>query len=317
MTIIDFFNTNLVELGYYLIDANKRIFWLYIVSALVLTAWLYFFSGQVQAKTSFIQYLFPKSVWLAQTAKQDYILFFINRFIKALLFPAVVLAMAPIAIGVSDVLIFAFGSITFIELPTWQIITIFTFLLFMVDDFSRFLLHYLLHKVPILWEFHKVHHSAKVLTPMTIYRSHPVENYLYACRMALSQGLVVGICYYFFGPNLKMMDVLGANVFVFAFNVMGANLRHSHIWLSWGDKWENWFISPAQHQAHHSADKEYYDINFGSAFAIWDRFFGCLVKASRVKNLTLGLSDKQADHSTIMKIYTQPFIRIIKKNKHV
>ena len=47
--------------------------------------------------------------------------------------------------------------------------------------------------------------------------------------MALAQGLVVGIGYYVFGPTLSVFDVLGANIFVFVFNIMGINLRHSQI----------------------------------------------------------------------------------------
>src|ERR1039458_8498353 len=33
----------------------------------------------------------------------------------------------------------------------------------------------LFHAIPALWEFHKVHHSAEVLTPLTEMRTHPVE----------------------------------------------------------------------------------------------------------------------------------------------
>ena len=109
----------------------------------------------------------------------------------------------------------------------------------------------LLFLVPFLWEFHKVHHSALVLTPMTVYRSHPVESFFYATRMAIAQGCAVGLCYFLFGPTLSMADILGANVFIFAFNVMGSNLRHSHVKWSWGKHIEKWFISPLQHQIHH------------------------------------------------------------------
>ena len=144
----------------------------------------------------------------------------------------------------------------------------FTFVLFICDDFSRFLLHYLLHKVPFLWAFHKVHHSAKVLTPITIYRSHPVETFLYGARSALTQGVAVGLCYYFLGSTLSIFDILGANIFVFLFNVMGSNLRHSHIWFSWGTSLEKWFISPAQHQIHHSDKRIHIDCNFGSVWQI-------------------------------------------------
>nr|WP_216092588.1 sterol desaturase family protein [Candidatus Marithrix sp. Canyon 246] len=47
---------------------------------------------------------------------------------------------------------------------------LFTLSLFIFSDLTRYLLHRLLHSIPILWEFHKVHHSAKVLNPFTFYR---------------------------------------------------------------------------------------------------------------------------------------------------
>ena len=42
-------------------------------------------------------------------------------------------------------------------------------------DLAVWLTHYLQHKVVVLWQFHQVHHSAEVLTPMTVYRMHPVD----------------------------------------------------------------------------------------------------------------------------------------------
>jgi sterol desaturase/sphingolipid hydroxylase (fatty acid hydroxylase superfamily) len=177
----------------------------------------------------------------------------------------------------------------------------------LLDDLTRFLLHLAMHKVPVLWDFHKVHHSAKVMTPMTIYRSHPFESYLYTCRMALSQGLAVGIGYYFFGPTLSMFDVLGANIFVFVFNVMGANLRHSHVWWSWGDKIESWFISPAQHQVHHSDKPEHFDRNLGSTFAIWDRMIGTLIRSSKVGKIRFGIGAGDPGHDSVYQAYLKPF----------
>ena len=43
-----------------------------------------------------------------------------------------------------------------------------------------FVAHYLQHRVPVFWEFHKVHHSAQVLTPITLYRMHPIDDMLTA-----------------------------------------------------------------------------------------------------------------------------------------
>jgi sterol desaturase/sphingolipid hydroxylase (fatty acid hydroxylase superfamily) len=142
---------------------------------------------------------------------------------------------------------------------------------------------------------------------MTIYRSHPVESYLYACRMALTQGVVVGLGYYFFGTTLEMIDILGANALVFLFNIMGANLRHSHIWLSWGNSIERWFISPAQHQIHHSNNPKHFDTNLGSALAIWDRWFRCLVLASSANKIEFGMGKHAPKHHSVLAIYLTPF----------
>lgn len=313
--MLEIFSKSLSELPSYFTDANKRIFYIYLLSAVVLALPVYFAAVSQRSPIGFIKFLFPKSVWLAKSAKQDYALWVVNKLLKALLFAPIVLTMAPIAIALSDVLELLFGHIEPISLAKWQIITFFTFLLFIIDDFTRFLLHYALHKIPFLWEFHKVHHSAKVLTPFTIYRSHPVESYLYACRMAIVQGTAVGLGYYLFADAISMFDVLGANVFVFLFNLFGSNLRHSHIWLSWGDKLEGIFISPAQHQIHHSDNPIHFDTNLGSALAIWDRFTGTLIKASEVGKISIGVGQYDCGHDSLFAIYTKPFVESVKSLK--
>ena len=40
-----------------------------------------------------------------------------------------------------------------------------TAMLFLSYELGYWFNHWLSHKVPVLWEFHKVHHSATVLTP--------------------------------------------------------------------------------------------------------------------------------------------------------
>ncbi len=313
MSVLDFLSTNFTELLTYFNDANKRIFWVYIASALLLALPVYWLSYKSRSVRGFFSYVFPKDVYTARSARHDYALLVLNKLIKAALFPLIIFTMAPIALGITSIIETFFGERNFIELQPNTIMIVFTVFLFLVDDFTRFFLHYILHRIPFLWEFHKVHHSATVLTPFTIYRSHPVESYLYACRMAITQGVVVGVCYYFFGPTLKMIDVLGANVFVFLFNFLGSNLRHSHIWLSWGDKVENWWLSPAQHQIHHSDQPKYHHSNFGAALAIWDRLFNTHTLASKIKELTFGVGDKKIDHSSLINIYCQPFVIIANK----
>ena len=307
MQIVDLLSESILSLPGYLVDANKRVFGIYLVSAILLAIPAYLVQKKNFKLGAFWGYLFNKKIWFHASARLDYKLFLVNRVLKVLLWAPIVLTMVPIAIGFSDLLDSLFGKITPVTHNSIIIISMFTLILFLLDDLTRFLLHLALHKIPILWDFHKLHHSAKVMTPMTIFRSHPFESYLYACRMALTQGLAVGIGYYFFGATLSMFDVFGANIFVFVFNVMGANLRHSHVWWSWGDKIESWFISPAQHQVHHSDKPEHFDRNLGSTLAVWDRMIGTLIRSSNVGKIRFGVGAGDPGHQSMYQAYVKPF----------
>lgn len=286
-------------------SSNKRLFWLYTLSSFGLAVWL--LSRHSNGK-EIAKQLLNKRLWLHKSAKQDYLIWFINGALKSLIILPLLFSAAPIAIAVNQGLESLFGSVNLSHLPAGVILFSFTLLLFVLDDFSRFFLHWLSHRVPLLWRFHQVHHSAEVLTPITVYRIHPVESALYAFRLVAIQGLSIGIGVYFFGHKLAIIDVFGANLFIFLFNLFGANLRHSHIWLSWGEKLEHWFISPAQHQIHHSLDREHYDKNFGSALAIWDRLFGSLLIASHTNKPTkFGIKTKMLNN--VIALYIKPFIR--------
>jgi len=317
MEILEFFKLNISELLTFVLDGNQRIFWGYIASSIVLAFIVYRWQLIQSDRNGFVRYLFPKRIYTHSSAVQDYILLITNKFIKALLFPIVLFTSVPIAVAISDAFSYLY-DLQPIVWSGWAVTLTFTIILFIFDDFTRFFLHYILHKVPFLWEFHKVHHSAKVLTPFTIYRSHPVENFLYASRMAIAQGGAIGVGFYLFGASehLNMIAIVEANIFIFLFNVFGSNLRHSHIWLGFGDKVESVFISPAQHQIHHSLAPEHFDTNFGTALAIWDKWFGCLVKSSTVPGVEVGLSESQADHSSIAKIYLEPFARIFRPSNY-
>lgn len=186
---------------------------------------------------------------------------------------------------------------------------LFTLTLFVVSDFTRYWLHRLLHMIPWLWEFHKVHHSAKVLTPMTFYRVHPVENLLFGFRYALSIGVVSGVFMYLFGAFVGIVEVVGANLFVYLFALAGSNLRHSHIKLGYPKMVENILISPYQHQLHHSA--AYTHKNFGGYLAVWDKAFGTHQSSQGIDIKKIGLETKNFE--TMTDILLVPFQKLVKR----
>ena len=185
----------------------------------------------------------------------------------------------------------------------------------MISDFTRYWLHRFLHTIPFLWEFHKVHHSAKVLTPITFYRVHPIENFLFGLRYSLSAGFVTGVFIYFFGAMIDIYMVFGVNVFLFLFSTLGANLRHSHVPFAYFTFIEKWFMSPKQHQIHHST--KHFNKNYGGFISIWDRFFGSLQLSNEVKVMKFGLRKNQMpDYTSLKSLIFRPFINILVRRKN-
>jgi sterol desaturase/sphingolipid hydroxylase (fatty acid hydroxylase superfamily) len=99
----------------------------------------------------------------------------------------------------------------------------------LVMDAGIFAAHYLQHKVPALWEFHKVNHSAEVMTPITVYRMHPVDDLLSGTFVGLQTGAVHGVFALTYADGIGEITVLEVNVLLFIYYVAGYNLRHTPV----------------------------------------------------------------------------------------
>ena len=192
--------------------------------------------------------------------------------------------------------------------PNWLIATIFTFSLFLLDDGAKYIVHRGLHRVSLLWCFHKVHHTAEVLTPLTVYRTHPIEVVIFALRSIIVQALAAACFLFFFGDRAELVTILGANAILFAFNAAGSNLRHSHVWITYGSFLECIFISPAQHQLHHSAEPQHENKNFGAVLALWDWLGHTLLIAGEKPPMNFGVRHEKAPKHNLLEIYIMPFI---------
>jgi len=75
------------------------------------------------------------------------------------------------------------------------------------------------------------------------------------------------------------------------------------------------FISPAQHQLHHSVAFEHHDKNFGAALAVWDWLFGSLHHSVEFETLHLGIKKDQKETTHNLKsLYFDPIYEI---KKHI
>ena len=292
-------------------NPGKRIFAGYLaLSVLLAFAWLVFVKRQ-SIRTAFSK-IFDSKVFFSNSAKADYKIFMINRAVTFLISP---LLLSQVAI--STAIFFWLHGIDFFQRgslnhwPVGVIVGIFTLTMFVIDDLTKYLVHRWMHKWPSLWAIHKVHHSATTLTPVTVYRVHPLEGVLYALRSTVAQGTVIPITLFFFGNAVDLYTIVGVNVLVFTFHVTGSNLRHSHININYWPWLEHLLISPAQHQVHHSIAEEHYDKNFGAALAIWDWTFGSLHLSETDKHLEFGLDATQSKSDASLKqMYVTPLKEI-------
>ncbi len=180
--------------------------------------------------------------------------------------------------------------------PEWLRTLAYGLCLFVAWDFSRFIIHFLLHRIPVLWQFHQVHHSAEVLTPLTFHRVHPVESLISQARGALVTGTLAGIHFWLYRGEAAALTILGVEALGICFNAATGNLRHSHVWLGFGPRLEGWLLSPAQHQLHHSADRQDQRSNFGTWLACWDRLLGTLRLSGPRPPAQMGLGDAPRNH---------------------
>ena len=289
---------------------HERLAFIYLGCTVVLAFLIWLYRGRSE---SFLAFLLPKKVFLHKSNVLDIKLFFTYRVINffgllsKVLFPSTVAFL--VVIWLSAKLTSDFSN----PPVTWGRSALATLIIVMASDFCKYWAHRLHHEWKVLWPFHAVHHSADVLTPLTIQRVHPVEPIIRNLFITLLVGLVQGILLFLLIGKIDLVTIGGANAMYVIFNMLGANLRHSHIWLSYGPVLEHVLISPAQHQVHHSVAREHHDKNYGSMFALWDWMFGTLYVPRSYEKITYGVSDGKGQpiaqpHTTLREALIKPFV---------
>jgi sterol desaturase/sphingolipid hydroxylase (fatty acid hydroxylase superfamily) len=173
-----------------------------------------------------------------------------------------VLARLALAGGLAGVAAIAqahdFGLLNQITLPLWLAIIIAIILL----DFAVWGQHLILHRVPILWRLHRVHHCDTHMDVSTALRFHPFEILVSLAFKALVVALL--------GAPLEA---------AFAFEIiLGATALFSHANIALPERLERplrWvLITPSLHLIHHSPNPLEANSNYGFSTNLWDRMLG-------------------------------------------
>jgi len=144
------------------------------------------------------------------------------------------------------------------DLPKWLGLLIF----FFVSDFVQWNTHRLLHRIPWLWNFHKVHHSVKEMGFAAHLRYHWMEPIVYKSLLYIPLALIA---------NYGAQDV--AIVYFFAITI--GHLNHAN--LGWDYNILKYiFNNPKMHIWHHAKELPNhvrFGVNYGLTLSLWDYIF--------------------------------------------
>lgn len=293
--------------------------WYFGISCIVLALISYVYFKEIKSRNSllsFVKFCFPKSIYLHRSTRIDLLYLLSFPIAASVIFsPALGFSTAALTYqGMQRILVGVWGEVggaaPMTELTGLLWVAAFTVASALAADLGFYLHHYALHKIPFLWEFHKVHHSAEVLTPLTDYRSHPLELLTYGSAKGVGLGAIQAVFNFALGNTISVGTILGLNAAFFIYYLLAYPLRHSHIWISYGPLLNHVFISPAQHQIHHSVERRHWDKNLGGMFAIWDWIFGTLYVPREREHFHVGLHNAQSDeYSSVWNLYVLPFRR--------
>lgn len=156
--------------------------------------------------------------------------------------------------------------------PVWaQLVS-----LFVIRDFIQWNVHRLLHRVPWLWEFHKVHHSVEEMGFAAHLRYHWMENVVYNALQYIPLAMIgFGVDDFFI---------------VYVFTLAVGHFNHSNIKVPLGPL-KYVLNNPQMHIWHHAKawpEGRDHGINFGITLSLWDYLFGTADIPSDGRDIPLG-----------------------------
>ena len=256
--------------------------------------------------------VFPRRLIRSRSTRADIGFFFFNTFVAGLLFGWAILSGAVVSKAVTGGLESHFGALSQTALPDWLCISLLTVVAFVAYEFGYWLDHYLSHRVPFLWEFHKVHHTAEVLSPLTNYRVHPVDSIVFVNILAVVMGGTQGALNYLLGKPVSGLMLWNINALVLVFTYLLDHLHHTQFWIAFTGVWGRILISPAHHQIHHSTNPIHFNRNMGSCLAVWDWLFGTLhIPSPEREKLVLGVEPREPDPHGVTANLLTPVVRAI------
>jgi len=188
-----------------------------------------------------------------------------------------------------------FGLGYVLDLPPWLWVTV----VFLLLDYSNYIWHILLHKLPFLWRFHLVHHTDLDLDITTAFRFHFGEM--------IGSVLFRGAAIILLGASPMMVLI-----YEIAFEA-ATQFHHSNMKMPFRlEKILNYIIvTPRMHGIHHSTIKKETDSNYSIIFSFWDRIHHTVRLNIHQNEIVIGVPHYADERElTIGNLLKMPFTKI-------
>ena len=151
---------------------------------------------------------------------------------------------------------------------------------FLVSDFIQWITHRMLHRVPLFWNFHKVHHSVKQMGFAAHLRYHWMEPVIYKSMLYIPLAIIGGF---------SIQDVF----IVHFFAITIGHLNHANLGWDYGFL-KYIFNNPKMHIWHHSKQMPNKNgMNFGITLSVWDYIFKTNYIPSDGRDIELGFEEDE------------------------
>lgn len=185
---------------------------------------------------------------------------------------------------------FGIENLVALEISTWpgwlQLLT-----LFIIADFIQWNVHRMLHHVPWLWEFHKLHHSVKEMGFAAHLRFHWMETIVYKTIQYVPLTMI----------GFGIQDFFVVHIIT----LLIGHLNHAN--LNWNYGYFKYVLNnPRMHIWHHAKvwpNNYRYGANYGISLSLWDYLFGTVYLPSSGRDVELGFEEDE--------IYPKSFIKQI------
>ena len=282
----DTFVNGFTSYGQYLLNEvthphwGNYFYWLITIS-------LFFYSLEILMPWRRKQSILRKDFWL------DAFYMFFNFFLFSLIgFNA---ASEVVVEAFNDFLgLFSITNLVAIQVASWAPV-LQLFVLFILRDFIHWNVHRLLHRVPWLWEFHKVHHSVKEMGFAAHLRYHWMENVVYRSLEYLPLAMV----------GFGIDDFLVVHLITLSIG----HFNHSNIKVPLGPL-KYIFNNPQMHIWHHAkALPTDHGVNFAISLSLWDYLFKTAYIPESGRDIPLGFGEIDEFPTNFWQQFAHGFIK--------